>query len=108
LCTRVVIARRISTDLVVLLEEGVAVEQGSHSDLIGLNGQYAASIPTGTTGAVDYRQGRSKMLADHRIVSYSILGVIRCGIVATKEGQKGENTCQLIAELLTSNQVRSK
>jgi len=39
---------------------------------------------------------------------YCILGLIRRGIVATKEEEKGENTCQVIAELLTSNQAPSR
>jgi ATP-binding cassette, subfamily B, bacterial len=47
-CTRVVIAHRVSTimnaDLVVLLDGGAAVEQGSHPDLVALDGQYAALI----------------------------------------------------------------
>jgi ABC-type bacteriocin/lantibiotic exporter with double-glycine peptidase domain len=47
-CTRVVIAHRVSTimnaDLIVLLDAGAAVEQGSHAELMALDGQYAALV----------------------------------------------------------------
>ena len=47
-CTRVVIAHRLSTvqnaDLIVVLEDGAIVEQGSHRQLLAQDGLYAALI----------------------------------------------------------------
>ena len=47
-CTRVVIAHRLSTirnaDLIVVLEEGAIVEQGSHDQLLRQHGVYAALV----------------------------------------------------------------
>jgi ABC-type bacteriocin/lantibiotic exporter with double-glycine peptidase domain len=47
-CTRVVIAHRVSTiqnaSLIVVLDEGVIAEQGSHDELLARDGHYAALI----------------------------------------------------------------
>jgi ABC-type bacteriocin/lantibiotic exporter with double-glycine peptidase domain len=47
-CTRVVIAHRLSTiqnaDLIVVMEKGSIVEQGSHHELLSRDGQYAALV----------------------------------------------------------------
>jgi ATP-binding cassette, subfamily B, bacterial len=47
-CTRVVIAHRVSTivnaDLILMLCEGAVVEQGSHRELLALDGHYAALV----------------------------------------------------------------
>jgi ATP-binding cassette subfamily B protein len=49
-CTRVVIAHRLSTiqnaDLIVVLENGSIVEQGSHHELLALGGHYAELVLT--------------------------------------------------------------
>jgi ATP-binding cassette, subfamily B, bacterial len=49
-CTRVVIAHRLSTienaDVIVVLENGSIVEQGSHQELLALGGHYADLIFT--------------------------------------------------------------
>jgi ATP-binding cassette subfamily B protein len=49
-CTRVVIAHRLSTienaDLIVVLENGSIVEQGSHQELLALGGHYSDLIFT--------------------------------------------------------------
>jgi ABC-type bacteriocin/lantibiotic exporter with double-glycine peptidase domain len=47
-CTRVVIAHRLSTirnsDLIVVLQDGTVVEQGSHQELLDRNGYYTALV----------------------------------------------------------------
>jgi len=47
-CTRIVIAHRLSTirnaDLILVLDEGVIVERGSHKDLLAKDGRYAALV----------------------------------------------------------------
>jgi ABC-type bacteriocin/lantibiotic exporter with double-glycine peptidase domain len=47
-CTRVVVAHRLSTiqnaDLILMLDEGCVMEQGSHQQLLRQDGQYAALI----------------------------------------------------------------
>jgi ABC-type multidrug transport system fused ATPase/permease subunit len=49
-CTRVVIAHRLSTiqdaDLIVVLENGSIVEQGSHRELLAVGGHYAELVLT--------------------------------------------------------------
>ena len=47
-CTRVVVAHRLSTiqsaDLILVLDEGAVVEQGSHDELLSLCGRYAGLV----------------------------------------------------------------
>jgi ATP-binding cassette, subfamily B, bacterial len=47
-CTRIVIAHRLSTirnaDLILVLEDGAIVEQGTHSELIALGGHYTKLV----------------------------------------------------------------
>ncbi len=47
-CTRIVIAHRLSTvasaDLILVMEDGVVVEQGRHADLIAKGGAYARLV----------------------------------------------------------------
>ena len=47
-CTRVVIAHRLSTvrdaDLIIVLDQGQVIEQGTHDELIARSGAYAASV----------------------------------------------------------------
>ena len=47
-CTRIIIAHRLSTimnaDLIFVLSKGEIIEQGTHSDLVKLNGSYAKLI----------------------------------------------------------------
>jgi ABC-type bacteriocin/lantibiotic exporter with double-glycine peptidase domain len=47
-CTRLVIAHRLSTirnaDLIVVLDQGTIVDQGSHEELLNRNGLYAALV----------------------------------------------------------------
>lgn len=47
-CTRIVIAHRLSTvcnaDLILFVDEGRIAEQGSHDQLLALNGRYAAFV----------------------------------------------------------------
>jgi ABC-type multidrug transport system fused ATPase/permease subunit len=47
-CTRLIIAHRLSTmvkaDLIVVMEDGAVVEQGTHDELLKLGGKYAALI----------------------------------------------------------------
>jgi ABC-type bacteriocin/lantibiotic exporter with double-glycine peptidase domain len=47
-CTRIVIAHRLSTirnaDVILVLDQGAVVEQGSHRELLELGGRYAALV----------------------------------------------------------------
>ncbi|BAY34054.1 ABC transporter-related protein [Nostoc carneum NIES-2107] len=47
-CTRIAIAHRLSTirnaDKILVLDQGTIVEQGSHEELLSLNGYYASLI----------------------------------------------------------------
>jgi ATP-binding cassette, subfamily B, bacterial len=47
-CTRIVIAHRVSTvidaDQILVLHQGRIIEQGTHDQLIGLGGRYAALV----------------------------------------------------------------
>jgi ATP-binding cassette, subfamily B, bacterial len=47
-CTRIVIAHRLSTirnaDLILVMDQGMIVERGTHDDLIARNGTYAALV----------------------------------------------------------------
>ena len=51
-CTRVVIAHRLSTvsnaDQILVLDEGSVVERGTHNELLGAEGRYAALVRTQT------------------------------------------------------------
>ena len=50
LCTRIVIAHRLSTvqsaDLILVMEAGHIVEQGTHAELFARNGLYAKLVKT--------------------------------------------------------------
>ena len=60
-CIRIVIAHRLSTirnaDLILVLEQGAIVEQGTHEDLLERGGHYAALVHSQTQrdGAADAR-----------------------------------------------------
>ena len=47
-CTRIVIAHRQSTfrnaDLILVLDQGIVVEQGVHEELLALGGAYATLV----------------------------------------------------------------
>jgi ATP-binding cassette, subfamily B, bacterial len=47
-CTRIVVAHRLSTvidsDLIIVMDDGKIVEQGTHHELIALNGRYAELV----------------------------------------------------------------
>jgi ATP-binding cassette, subfamily B, bacterial len=51
-CTRIVIAHRLSTirnaDLILVVEQGAIVEQGTHEQLLGKQGYYAALVHSST------------------------------------------------------------
>jgi ABC-type bacteriocin/lantibiotic exporter with double-glycine peptidase domain len=60
-CTRIVVAHRLSTvrnaDVILVLDDGVIVEQGAHDQLMELGGHYAALVRNQTVSLEFGRQG---------------------------------------------------
>ena len=54
-CTRIVIAHRLSTvvkaDLILVMEDGALVEQGTHASLVARRGAYARLVGAQLGGA---------------------------------------------------------
>jgi ATP-binding cassette, subfamily B, bacterial len=70
-CTRIVIAHRLSTirdaDLILVLDQGTLVEQGTHPQLLRRNGRYAALVASQETGNpsphLDRRLNRGRLIS---------------------------------------------
>jgi ABC-type bacteriocin/lantibiotic exporter with double-glycine peptidase domain len=66
-CTQIVIAHRLSTvrdaDLIMVLREGDLVESGTHEELLGFHGEYAALVAaqlgTGAPESTDAQNGQA-------------------------------------------------